>query len=209
MNKRGIFARTAAGAAGGVLLLGMAGVAIADELESDTVEIGVNIEALPPVGALTMSVAQSSTALTEVDSADEDLRQFDGTLPTVTVSDDREDVPADVYWYVTGQSSSFTAAGVPALGPEHLGWTPQLITEGDGEVAEGLEVGTVFDEDQAPNNVGLVGEELLALALDSGEARTVGQWQANAGLTLKTPADVAPGNYAATLTLTLWEDSNE
>ena len=60
--------------------------------------------------------------------------------------------------------------------------------------------------DEAPNNVGLVAEELLALTLDSGDAHPVGEWQANAGLFLKTPVDVAPGSYSATITLTLWED---
>lgn len=205
MNRRGMLARTAAGAFGGLMLIGVAGAAIADELEDDTVEVSVEIAGIPPVGALTMSVAQASTSLTEVDSGDPEVRRFDGTLPTVTVADDREEVPEGVFWYVTGQASSFTAAGgLPALGAEHLGWTPALLTEGDGEVAPGDTVDTVLDE--APNNVGLVGEELLALTLDSGEAHPVGEWQANADLFLKTPVDVAPGSYSATITLTLWED---
>ena len=61
--------------------------------------------------------------------------------------------------------------------------------------------------DEGPNNVGLEGEEFLALSLDSGEAAAAGAWSANANLFLKTPVDVAPGSYAATLTLTLWEDA--
>jgi hypothetical protein len=204
-TKNGLLACCAAGALGGMLLFGAAGAAVADELDSGDVDVTVDIAALPPVGALTMSVAAASTALGEVASADPALREFAGVLPTVTVSDDREEVPDGAFWYVVGQSSAFTAAGVPELGPEHLGWMPRLLTENDGEVAEGPEVGTVFDA--APNNVGLEGEEFLALALDSGEARTTGQWQANADLTLKTPVDVAPGNYSATITLTLWEDA--
>ena len=106
-------------------------------------------------------------------------------------------MPAGVFWYVTGQSSALTATGVPELGPEHLGWAPHLLTENDGEVAEGPDVGTIFDE--APNNVGLEGEEFLALALDSEGARAVGTWEANADLVLKTPKDVAPGSYSGTL----------
>ena len=203
MNTRGMLARTAAGAFGGMLLIGVAGAAIAGELEDDDVEVSVEIAALPPVGALTMSVAQSSTALTEVDSGDPEVRRFDGTLPTVTVTDDREEVPAGVFWYVQGQSSSFTAAGLPDISAGHLGWTPDLLTEADG-VVPGDTVDTVLDA--APNNVGLVAEELLALTLDSGEARPAGEWQANADLFLKTPVDVTPGSYSATLTLTLWED---
>ncbi|MHC2998273.1 hypothetical protein OB08_03265 [Microbacterium sp. HJ5] len=203
MKKTGMLARCAVGAAGGLLLLGAAGAAMADEVGDGEVDVNVDIAALPPVGALTMSVAVDSTELTEVTSDDPELREFTGVLPTVTVSDDREEVPAGAFWYVVGQSSAFTAAGVPELGPEHLGWTPRLLTENDGEVAEGPEVGTIFDE--APNNVGLEGEEFLALALESGEARAVGEWHADADLTLKTPKDVAPGSYSATITLTLWE----
>lgn len=205
MKKPGMFGCAALGALGGILLLGAAGAAIADELGDDDVQVNVDIAALPPVGALTMSVASGSTALSEVESADPELREFTGVLPTVTVSDDREEVPAGVFWYITGQSSALSADGAPDIGPEHLGWVPNLLTQNDGEVAEGPEVGTVFDA--APNNVGLAGEELLSLALDSSSARTVGTWDANADLILKTPVDVAPGSYSATLTLTLWEDS--
>lgn len=205
MKKSGMLARTVAGALGGMLLLGAAGAAVAEELGDDAVQVDVDIQALPPVGALTMSVAANATGLTEVESADPELRAFSGVLPTVTVSDDREEVPAGAFWYVTGQSSAFTADGAPEIGPEHLGWVPHLLTENDGQVAEGPEVGTIFDE--APNNVGLTGEEFLSLALDSGEARAVGTWDANADLLLKTPKDVAPGSYSATLTLTLWEDA--
>ena len=205
MKNSAMLARVAAGALGGMLLLGAAGAAVADEIGEGDVEVNVDIEALPPVGALTMSVAADATALSEVASADPELREFTGVLPTVTVADDREEVPDGAFWYVTGQSSAFTAAGAPELGPEHLGWTPRLLTENDGEVAEGPEVGTVFDE--VPNNVGLEGEEFLSLALDSGDARVIGEWKANADLVLKTPKDVEPGSYSATITLTLWEDA--
>lgn len=207
MNKRGLFARTAAGALGGMLLLGGAGAAIADEVDNSDVDVTVDIAALPPVGALTMTVADDSAVLTEVASGDEDIRQFNGTLPTVTVTDDREEVPAGLYWYVVGQTSDFTGPGTSTLPAGHLGWAPKLLTEGNGEVSEGGEVGTVLDPQTDPNNVGIgTGEDLLALALDSGEAATVGEWKANADLFLKTPVDVAPGSYSATLTLTLWED---
>src|SRR5690625_698079 len=204
MNKKGLLTRAGVGAVGALLLTGAAGAAIADEVDSNEVDVNVEIEALEPVGALTMSVAAESTTLTEVDSDDPEVRQFDGTLPTVTVADDREEVPEGVYWYVTGQSSAFTSEGAPEIGAEHLGWTPALLTENNGEVATGDQVDTVLDE--GPNNVGLVAEELLALAYDSSEAHATGEWEANADLFLKTPADVAPGSYSATLTLTLWEE---
>ncbi|WP_157001819.1 hypothetical protein [Agromyces laixinhei] len=212
MNTKGLLARTAAGALGGMLLIGAAGAAIADEIDGSDVTVDVQIDALPPVGALTMSVAENTTSLTEGASTDPELRQFNGVLPTVTVTDDREDVPSGVYWYVTGQSSAFSASGVPDIGADKLGWVPRLLTEGNGEVAPGDEVVTSLDEPtqgsgDSANNVGLVGEELLALALDSSEAHAVGEWQADADLFLKTPKAVAPGAYSATLTLTLWEDA--
>src|SRR5690606_20530903 len=208
MNRRTLLARAGFGVAGAVLITGVAGLAVADEIDGSDVAVDVEIEALPTEGALTMSVAAGSTSLTEVESDDQELRQFDGVLPTVTVTDDREDVPEGVFWYVTGQSSAFTAAGVPDIGPDQLGWRPRLLTEENGEVAPGDEVVTSLDEPTAgDNNVGLVGEELLALALDSSEARPVGEWEATADLFLKTERDVAPGSYSATLTLTLWEDA--
>lgn len=206
MNKRGLLARTAAGALGGMLLIGVAGAAIADEVGGDDVDVNVNIEAIEPVGALTMTVAGDSTTLTEGDSGDPEIRQFNGTLPTVTVTDDRAEVPEGVAWYVTGQSSDFASAGGDTITAGHLGWSPDLIdSEGTGAVSVGADVDTVLDD--GPNNVGLEGQEFLALALDSGEAATSGSWTANADLFLKTPVDVAPGDYSATLTLTLWEDA--
>lgn len=212
MKNRGLIARAAVGALGSALLIGGAGAAIADEVGNDEVDVNVNIEALPPVGALTLSVANDSTTLTEAVSADEDFREFTGTLPTVTVSDDREEVPAGVYWYVTGQSSDLTAAGGLSIGAENLGWTPALLTGEDGWVSAGDETVPALDDptnapNPNPNNVGLVGEELLALSLDSSEARPTGEWTANADLKLKTPVDVAPGAYTGTITLTLWEDA--
>ncbi|WP_345800338.1 hypothetical protein AAIB33_12780 [Microbacterium sp. AZCO] len=211
MNKRALIARTTAGALGGLLLLGAAGAAIADEMDNDNVDVNVTIEALPPVGALTLSVDQASTTLTEGDSGDADIRQFDGVLPTVTVTDDREEVPANTYWYVTGKTSDFATAGGAKITAGHLGWTPHLLTDANGEVTEGGPVGTVLDpqdpNSQAPSNTGIgTGEDLLAIAWDATTAHPQGEWKANADLTLKTPKDVTPGTYSAKLTLSLWED---
>lgn len=199
------YARLGAGVLGGVLLLGGAGAAMAAEVENDEVDVNVNIES---VGALTMTVAADSTALTEVAEADEDYRTFTGALPTVTVSDTRGEIPSGAGWYVLGQSSDFgTSPASDVIGADRLGWTPALVGGDAGEVAPGD--GTVPSVDaptQPGNNVGLEGEELLALALDSGDAAAVGSWSVNAPLLLKADADVAPGAYAATITLSLWED---
>ncbi|MEE6295381.1 hypothetical protein [Georgenia wangjunii] len=209
MNKNSLFARVGIGAAGAMLLTGVAGAAIADEVDVDRDDVAVNVEiaAIPPVGALTMSVDGDSTTLTEVESGEDDVRQFDGTLPTVTVADDREEVPEGSFWYVTGQSSAFTSDDATEdLGPDQLGWRPEIVDEeGTGDVAAGDEVLTSLDE--GPDAVGLVAEELLAMAPDAQAAHAQGEWEASADLFLKTDVNVEPGSYEATLTLTLWEDS--
>ena len=199
-------ARVAVATVGGVLLAGVAGAAFADEADNDQVDVNVNIAAIEPVGALTMSVGQNSTSLAEVESADPEVRQFNGVLPTVTVTDDRAEVPAGTYWYVTGQSSAFTAAGLPDIGAGHLGWTPALTDDdGTGVVAAGEQVDTILDEGE--DAVGLVAEELLAIAANYEEGTLpTGSWSADADLFLKTPVDVAPGAYKATITLSLWEN---
>jgi hypothetical protein len=202
----------AAGLLGSLALVGMGGAAVADEVGSDQVDVEVTIEEQQGAGALSLSVAASSETLTEVEDASSDHREFTGVLPDVTVTDNRTDAPEGVYWYVTGQASDFVGSeGQDPITPDHLGWTPALVTEGNGEVAPGEEVLTSVDEadDPAyPNNVGLEGEELLQLALDSAEASAAnGEWTANAELTLKTPLDVEPGSYSSTVTLSLFEET--
>lgn len=125
----------------------------------------------------------------------------------MTVTDTREDTPVGVSWYVVGQASAFAGdAGQPSITPDHLGWSPAVLTPNDGEVAAGDVVETVLDT--GSNAVGLAGEELLYLALDSADAKAAsGQWTANANLVLKTAANVAPGQYTSLLTLSLFEDA--
>lgn len=204
-----VLLRAAAAALGCVLVVGGAGSAFAanndDEMGNQQVGVAVQIDA---IGALTLSVASGSTALSEVASTDPDIRAFSGALPDVTVTDDRQYVPAGVFWYVTGQASALTS-GQNSIDAGHLGWTPKMvIAQGNGEVAEGDPVATVLDPDPVQgvkNNVGLVGNELLALSLDAQSAAAVGSWTAGADLLLKVPKAVAPGAYSGTITITLWE----
>lgn len=208
MISKGAALRTAAGVLGGLMLVGVGSAAFAaypDSEGTSGVDVNVDIAAIEN-GALSLTVANAETALTETGSTAE-YRQFTGALPNVTVTDTRTSVPAGAYWYVTGQASSFVGAtGQPEITADHLGWSPALVTTGNGEVAAGDDVGTSLDP--APNNVGLTGEELLALSLDSAASTAAsGQWTANAGLVLKTPVDVAPGSYTSLLTLSLFEDS--
>lgn len=200
--------RATAGALGGVLLVGVAGAAIAqaDELDNGEVTVNVEIAAIEEPGVLAMTVAGDSVSLVETGSTPT-VRQFTGVLPTVTVTDTRTEaeIPDGAFWSVTGISSSFVGdAGQPDISAGNLGWAPQLIDGGDsGGVSAGEPVDTVLDS--GPDNVGLIDQELLAMAWDSAEIASEGQWTANADLALKVPATVAPGTYASTLTLSLFE----
>ncbi|UKF32487.1 hypothetical protein [Clavibacter phaseoli] len=208
MNTRSFLTRGAAGIAGGLLLLGVAGTAVAAESEVDTndVDVTVGIAPLAGGGALSMSVAGSSAALTE-DGSTAVVRQFTGTLPTVTVTDTRDpaDIPAGAGWYVLGSASDFVSTdGQSTIGAENLGWAPNLIDGGDsGLVAEGDVVETAIDG--GPDGVGLVDQELLAITNDSAAIAEEGSWTADAALTLKTPTTVDAGDYSSTITLSLFE----
>ena len=207
MRKHELLARASAVTVGALLLAGVAGAASADELfGSGDIDVNVEIAEIDGPGVLALSVAGTSTTLTENGSTDL-VRQFTGMLPTVTVTDTRapEDIPTETGWYVLGSATSFVGdSGQPSLSAGHLGWAPSLIDGGDaGLVTEGDRVDTVLDG--GADGVGLVDQELLALALDSGAIVSEGQWTATANLFLRAPATVAPGNYSSTVTLSLFE----
>ena len=209
MRTREMITRVAAGAAGAVLLVGVAGAAFADDEDygSDDVDVNVQIQEYPEPGLLAMTVAGSATTLTET-GTDPTVREFTGTLPTVTVTDTRvfpDRIDPSAFWYVLGTSSDFAGdAGQPDISAGHLGWAPALAGATDpGEVAAGDQVDTVMDT--GPDAVGLVDQELLAIASSSADINPTGSWSVDAGLFLKTPITVAPGAYTATLTLSLFE----
>ncbi|KTR95438.1 hypothetical protein NS220_05920 [Microbacterium testaceum] len=210
----GFAARVAVATAGGLILAGTAGAAFAAEQpygDSD-VDVNVNIAPVDGPGTLSLTVAGTSTSLTEnKETGDPSLRQFDGSLPQVTVTDTRDpaSVSTDLAWYVLGQASDFTgSAGTISAG--NLGWTPKVLDPADGLVAEGPQVDTVEDADPDGfgNNVGLKDKELLYLTTNSSDLLQAGgkSWSASADLVLKTGTDVAPGSYSSTLTLSLFED---
>lgn len=207
--KKSTTARIAATAVGTLLLAGVAGAAIAEDVQLGEGSIGVSVEIAPLTtpGILAMSVDGSSTALTE-NGSNELSRTFTGTLPTVTVTDTRtaEEIPGGAAWYVLGTASAFTGdAGQREIGAQHLGWAPRLIQVDDaGLVAPGDTVDPEMEG--GVNGVGLADQELFASAANSVEvAEGNTQWSATADLTLKTGVDVPAGNYNATLTLSLFE----
>jgi len=205
------FPRPFAALAGCVLLTGIAAAsASADtELGSDAVDVNVSISESEQPGALTMSVAGTSTALTEADP-EPGVRRFTGDLPEVTVTDTRtaDEIPAGSSWAVLGSSSDFTgSAGQAPITADHLGWKPRLVDGGnsEGQVSEGEEVVTSLDEPTQPgNNVGLTDQELLVSTYDSASV-TGDAYSVNADLFLRTPVAAAAGSYTSTMTLSLFE----
>jgi hypothetical protein len=200
----------AAGAAVAVLAGAVAvqSPARADPGDTTDVRVTVEIEEIREPGVLALTIAGNSVTLSE-DGSTLLIRQFVGTLPTVTVTDTRtpEEVPDGASWAVLGNATNFAGnAGQPAISAGHLGWKPRLIDGGNsGQVTEGEEVVTVLDPPTQPgNNVGLVDQELLVSTFES-EAVTGDSYTVNADLYLRTPADVAPGTYTGTLTLSLFE----
>ena len=193
---------------GAALLCGVAGAAVADteQKAQNSVDVNVEIPEIEEPGVLAMTVAGTATTLEE-DGSTELVRQFSGKLPTVTVTDTRkpDQIQPDAAWYVLGTSSDFNhVQGTGIIGADHLGWTPNLVNGSDsGLVSEGPEVDTALDE--GPDAVGLVDQELLAMAFDSAAVSPEGQWTADADLVLKTEPTVEPGTYKATLTLSLFE----
>lgn len=198
--------RASVAAVGATLLVGVGTAAFAEEQVGDGSEVDVSVQIEDAgTGVLAMSVAGTSTSLVEGGST-ELVREFTGALPTVTVTDTRtaEEIPDGAFWWVEGTASSFTGdTGQADIGAENLGWSPSVVDDGSGAVAVGPDVAPALDATEAPNNVGLQGRELLAMALTSEEA--IGSWQANADLKLQVPIDIAPGSYTSKLTLSLFE----
>ena len=195
--------RFGAAAVGVAILTCVGGASVASAVEDlqggDDVDVSVEITELDEPGVLAMTVASDTTALLENGST-ATQRRFTGTLPTVTVTDTREadEIPEGAFWYVLGSITDFTgdASQPDIVSAESFGWDPQLVAGDPGSVSEGDEVtpGEGFDD-----------AEMFAMAFDSSVIAPEGSWSANAGLTLKTSASVAPGSYAATLTLSLFE----
>jgi hypothetical protein len=118
-----------------------------------------------------------------------------GTLNNVTVSDERnQTVPG---WHLTGKVGNFvnkTNSNLTIDG-KYLGWTPNLVSsDATQSVLAGNQV--------APNSPGLTTESGLgSAALGKGLHQSV----FNAGLSLLAPSSTQPGDYTATMTITLYE----
>lgn len=201
-------ALTRAGAiALGTLLLVSAGAAsaTADEevVGDDNVDINVQVDDRYPSGVLAMTVAANETTLTEVDTGDPMVREFTGTLPTVTVTDTRSEVP-DVPWAVYATAGEFVS-GSDVITADHLGWTPELAGDYGASIEPGGDIEGVID-DEASEGLAYADGELLYANWDQADTYEQGSWSAIAGLQLKVDAaDVAAGSYTSVLTLSLFE----
>jgi hypothetical protein len=205
-KRRHLLAACAAAALAGTTIL--PSPAVAEPGDDADVQVTVDIDEITEPGVLALSIAGDAVALSETGSTLL-VRQFVGTLPTVTVTDTRTaaEVPDGAAWAVLGSATDFVGgAGQAPITADHLGWKPRLLDGGDtGLVTEGEEVVTVLDEETQPgNNVGLTDQELLVSTFDS-ETVAGDSYSVNADLNLRTPADVAAGEYRSTLTLSLFE----
>ncbi|MGW5265751.1 hypothetical protein ACWEQG_32655 [Microbispora sp. NPDC004025] len=189
---------------------GLAGPALADDEPGSGIDVSVNIQPTTTPGQLSMTVADNNGVSLQENGSDAAARQFTGTLPTVTVTDTRtpEEIPDGEYWAVVGQASQFVAADDPAktIGPQYLGWKPRLLSDSStGAVSAGEPVSSVISDGTGAPEVGLEGQELLVSTADSADE--IGTSTVNADLALRTPVDVAAGEYHSTLTLSLFNQS--
>ena len=136
-------------------------------------------------GAFTLTVAGGTVVLTGGTVGG----SATGALNTATVVDLRGSTAG---WVLTGQVEDFTGAGT--ISGNNLGWAPSASkVSGSGSVTAGSAA--------APGaTTGLGTARTLCSAVPNASA---GTFTCGAGLTLVIPDNVAPGGYAATLTLTL------
>jgi alkaline phosphatase len=147
-------------------------------------------------GSLTMSVADFGEGVTLGGGANVgDRLRFGGALPTVSVTDSRSNAQAGAGgWTVSGQAEDLST-GSQVLRAGHLGWTPGLLTTRPG-VTPGSPVGTVLG-----GGTGLATPATLATATSDGR---LGTTDLTADLALEVPVDTRAGEYAGSLTVSLF-----
>jgi hypothetical protein len=141
------------------------------------------------VGGLSLSVEGTQVSLpTPVLNVGGDALVSSGSINEVTVVDLRTSNPG---WNLTGQVSAFTSS-TSSFDGTHLGWTPELVSSSPNQtVTAGAPV--------APGT-GIAASSTLGSAM-AGEGR--GTAVLGADLELSIPTDTEPGDYSATLTITV------
>lgn len=147
-------------------------------------------------GSLTMSVADFGEGVALGGGANVgDRLRFGGALPTVSVTDSRSNAQAGAGgWTVSGQAADLST-GSQVLRAQHLGWTPGLLTTRPG-VTPGSPVATVLGGGE-----GLSTPATLATATSDGR---LGTTDLTAELNLEVPVDTRAGEYAGSLTVSLF-----
>lgn len=163
-------------------------------VSSDGVKIDVTVEAPAGDGALTMTVAGDQVNLGS-GTMKGDRISYTGTLPEVTVTDQRSEAKAaGGGWSVAGRTGDFSS-GSSTFEGKLLGWTPTTPQAKPG-LTLGSSVASGFS-----GGVGL--SESATLASATGTARQ-GSTALGADLALDVPVDTPAGSYVATATVSLF-----
>ncbi|MFY1636331.1 HtaA domain-containing protein [Solwaraspora sp. WMMB335] len=141
-------------------------------------------------GPLTLSMAGSSVTLPPVGNG----AVTSGALNAATVADLRG---TNAGWSLVGQVGDFAAAGGAVIAADNLGWVPTASVVDDPLVGA---AGTVTPGTVAEPGAGLGSAHALCTS-DAGAS--AGTFTCGAQLNLGVPASATPGDYTATLTLTL------
>lgn len=141
-------------------------------------------------GPLTLSVAGSSVTLPAAANG----AVTSGALNTATVSDLRG---TNAGWSLVGQVGDFVATGDATIAADNLGWAPSASPVDDPLVGT---TGTVTPGAVAEPGAGLGTARALCT---SAAGASAGSFTCGAQLNLGVPAAAVPGDYTATLTLTL------
>ncbi|MGW4460743.1 HtaA domain-containing protein [Micromonospora sp. NPDC004704] len=143
-------------------------------------------------GALILASAGSTVALGAVDPGG----TATGNLNKVTVTDQRG---TNAGWSLVGQVENFTSAAGGVIAADNLGWTPNASVVNDGLVGT---PGVVTSGAVANPGAGTGLGTARALCTSAAGA-SAGQFECGARLDLGVPASTSPGDYTATLTVTL------
>ncbi|WP_433533313.1 HtaA domain-containing protein [Micromonospora sp. CA-263727] len=143
-------------------------------------------------GPLTLTSSGSAVAL----SAAHPGAVANGALNAVTVSDLRG---TNAGWNVIGQVEEFTSVLGGTIAADNLGWAPNASVLADGLVGA---TGVVTPGGRANPGAG-TGLGSARTLCSSAAGASAGSFRCGADVDLGVPAGTAPGDYSATLTLTL------
>ncbi|MGE3621328.1 MAG: choice-of-anchor M domain-containing protein [Acidimicrobiia bacterium] len=124
-------------------------------------------------------------------SSDGERWESTGDLRPVRVADTRSGRPG---WNVSGQSGAFTSGGA-SVGAEHLGWTPAVVSQSDGQ-------GATAGDAVAPGSSAGEGLSVSRPLASAPSGSGFGTADLGGGLELHVPTSTDPGTYTAVLTLT-------